>query len=75
MREQRRANAGTRGQERRAVRPRVVILDAEYEPDVEVVELSEGIGIGANFQYRGTVWTVTGERPGSRVLYAAPSLT
>jgi hypothetical protein len=75
MREQRRVVTGGSGDEPMTVRPRVVILEAELEPGVEVVELSEGIRIGASFFYRGTVWTVTGERPGSHVLYAAPSLT
>ncbi len=74
MREQPRAVTGGKREEGGAVRPRVVILNAGFAPGVEVVELSDAIGIGASFHHRGTVWTVTGERPGSRVLYATPSL-
>jgi hypothetical protein len=72
MREQRRSVAGGSGKEYRAVRPRVVILDAGIESGIEVLQLAEGVGIGAHFSCRGTEWAVAGERRGSHVLIAQP---
>lgn len=74
MREQRRTFAGGSGRRSGGVRPRVVIFDAGCEPDIEVLQLSECIGIGAHLRHHGTEWTVTEERRASRVLYAKPAV-
>jgi hypothetical protein len=52
--------------------PRVVILEAEDGPRVEIVELSECIGPGDSFCHCGTRWQVTATRTGERVLIARP---
>lgn len=52
--------------------PRVVILEAEDGPRVEIVELSERIGPGDLFCHCGTHWQVTATRTGERVLIARP---
>jgi hypothetical protein len=52
--------------------PRVVILEAEDGPRVEIVELSERIGPGDLFCHCGTRWQVTATRTGERVLIARP---
>ena len=48
--------------------PRVVILEAEEGPSVEVLDLPQTAGIGASFRHRGTSWTVTDLRTHDRVL-------
>ncbi len=55
-------------------RPRVVILEAEGDAGVEILELEEDVEVGVSFRHRGRLWTVTGERRGSRVLYATPAM-
>jgi hypothetical protein len=52
--------------------PRVVILEADDGPRVEIVELSERIGPGDLFCHCGTRWQVTATRTGERVLIARP---
>lgn len=48
--------------------PRVVILQAESGPTVEVLDLPADAGVGASFQYGGTSWRVTDRRTHGRVL-------
>jgi len=53
--------------------PRVVILDDEDEPKVEILELPDDASLGALFCHRGTRWQVMGTRTGDRVLIARPA--
>lgn len=55
-------------------RPRVVILDAGDWARVAVLELSDLLEIGDRFCHSDTWWRVTGQRPGSLVFIAEPSL-
>ncbi len=48
--------------------PRVVILEAEDGPSIEILDLPGTAGIGASFCHRGTSWTVTDLRTHDRVL-------
>ena len=52
--------------------PRVVILSAEEAAQIKVIELPDGIGVGASFCHGGTTWRITGLRPSSRVFIAEP---
>lgn len=54
-------------------RPRVVILDGEGEPRVEVLNLPGVAGPGDLFCHSGTRWQVTATRTGDRVLIARPA--
>lgn len=56
-------------------RPRVVILEAEDGPSVEILDLPPAAGIGASFCHRGTSWTVTDLRTHDRVLICSHSRT
>ena len=53
--------------------PRVVILEAEDGPSVEILDLPRTAGIGASFRHRGTSWTVTDLRTHDRVLICSHS--
>ncbi len=53
--------------------PRVVILEAEDGPSVEILDLPLTAGIGASFCHRGTSWTVTDLRTHDRVLICSHS--
>ncbi len=53
--------------------PRVVILDGEDEPRVEVLQLPEDASLGAHFCHRGMRWQVMATRTGDRVLIARPA--
>ncbi len=53
--------------------PRVVILEDEDGPSVEVLDLPGSAGIGASFCHRGTSWTVTDLRTHDRVLICSHS--
>lgn len=53
--------------------PRVVILEAEDGPSVEILDLPRTTGIGASFCHRGTSWTVTDLRTHDRVLICSHS--
>lgn len=53
--------------------PRVVILEAEDGPSVEILDLPQAAGIGASFCHRGTSWTVTDLRTHDRVLICSHS--
>ena len=53
--------------------PRVVILEAEDGPSVEILDLPRAAGIGASFCHRGTSWTVTDSRTHDRVLICSHS--
>lgn len=54
-------------------RPRVVILEAEGEPRVEVLNLPDASSLGDCFCHSGTRWKVTATRTGDRVLIARPA--
>ncbi|MEN8162510.1 MAG: hypothetical protein ABFS37_00135 [Acidobacteriota bacterium] len=53
--------------------PRVVILEAEDGPSVEVLDLPRTAGIGSSFCHHGTSWTVTDLRTHDRVLICSHS--
>ena len=53
--------------------PRVVILEAEDGPSVEILDLPQTAGIGASFCHQGTSWTVTDLRTHDRVLICSHS--
>ena len=53
-------------------RPRVVILDGEGEPRVEILDLPDVAEPGDLFCHSGTRWEVTATRTGDRVLIARP---
>jgi len=53
--------------------PRVVILEAEDGPSVEVLDLPGSAGIGASFCHHGISWTVTDLRTHDRVLICSLS--
>lgn len=53
--------------------PRVVILEGQGRPRVEVLELPESTSLGAFFVHSGTRWLVAGMRTGNRVLIARPA--
>ena len=53
-----------------ARRPRVVILDEGGSARVAVLELPEGVTVGACFCHSGISWRVTGMRTSSRVFIA-----
>lgn len=62
------------GQKHREVGgPRVVILEAEEGPSVEILNLPLAAGIGASFHHRGTSWTVVDLRTHDRVLICSSS--
>ena len=50
--------------------PRVVVFEGAEEVTVEVFSLPVKINVGAAFERDGTRWTITGDRPRSRVLFA-----
>jgi len=54
-------------------RGRVVILDPEREPRVEILPLPESATLGTRFSHAGTSWRVTGLRTHERVLIAEPN--
>ena len=54
--------------------PRVVILEGEGGPSIEILDLPRTAGIGASFYHRGTSWTVTDLRTHDRVLICSNSL-
>ena len=53
--------------------PRVVILEAEDGPSVEILDLPLSAGVGASFCHRGTSWTVVDLRTHDRVLICSHS--
>ncbi len=53
--------------------PRVVILEAEDGPSVEILDLPQTASIGASFCHRGASWTVTDLRAHDRVLICSNS--
>jgi hypothetical protein len=53
--------------------PRVVILEGQGRPKVEVLELPATTSLGAFFSHSGTRWLVTDMRTGNRVLIARPT--
>lgn len=66
----RRTSQPRRPQQGGVSRPRVVILDEGSSARVEVLELPEGVDVGASFCHSGTSWRVTGTRTSSRVFIA-----
>lgn len=62
-----------RSERRESGGPRVVILEAEDGPLVEILDLPLAAGIGASFCHRGTSWTVTDLRTHDRVLICSHS--
>lgn len=55
--------------------PRVVILEADEQAHVEIVDLPNGVATGSRFDHSGTTWCVTGTRTHERVLIARPDRT
>jgi hypothetical protein len=55
-----------------ARRSRMVIADWGTTAEVLVFPDNEPIARGARFQYRGTLWVITGRRRDSRLLVAEP---
>jgi hypothetical protein len=53
---------------------RASILIADWGPTAELVVFPAGepVSRGARFQYRGTLWIVTGRRRDSRIMVAEP---
>ena len=70
--ERRRQSRGSDLGPRRRHRPRVVIFAFAETPEVEVLELPEGVGVGDRICHGGRTWRVTGSRTGARVLIAEP---
>jgi hypothetical protein len=54
-------------------RGRVVILDPDRNPRVEILPLPEGATLGTRFSHAGISWRVTGLRTHQRVLIAEPN--
>jgi len=52
--------------------PRVVILEGQGQPRVEVLELPASTSLGTFFVHGGTRWLVADVRTGNRVLIARP---
>ena len=50
--------------------PRVVVFEEAEETTVAVFHLPVRIDVGAAFERDGKRWTITGDRPRSRVLFA-----
>ena len=62
-----------RQKHRESEAPRVVILEAEDGPSVEILDLPQTAGIGASFSHRGASWTVIDLRAHDRVLICSNS--
>jgi hypothetical protein len=71
-REGRVANGGTGECARDRWRAQVVILAAENEARVEVLELPPGVTVGSDFHHLETEWRIIARRRGSGVLIAEP---
>jgi len=56
----------------RTVRANLVIADWGPTAELLVFPAGEPVGRGAEFQYRRTIWIITGHRRDSRVLVAKP---
>ncbi len=53
--------------------PTPVIADWGTTAELLVFPPGEPVGRGAQFQYHGTIWVVTGHRRDSRILVAEPA--
>ena len=52
--------------------PDLVIADWGPTAELLVFPAGEPVGRGAEFQYRGTIWVVTGSQRDSRIMVAEP---
>ncbi len=54
---------------------RVNLVIADWGPTAELLTFPAGepVGRGARFQYRGTLWVITGSQRDSRIMVAEPA--
>lgn len=56
----------------RTTRAKLVIADWGPTAEIVIFPADEPVSQGAQFQFRGTIWIVTGHRRDSRMLVAEP---
>jgi hypothetical protein len=56
----------------RARRGKLVIADWGPTAELLVFPAGETVGLGAEFQYSGSIWVITGSQRDSRIMVAEP---